>query len=264
MSILNVNQIQPVGSGQTVTISATNISAGSATVTAGTFSGAFSSSGVSTFSDTVNVGAGKSIRLYGATSGYSDIVAAAGSASTTFTLPANGGSASQYLQTDGAGGLSWATVAGVSVAVIADQKANNTAGGTFTSGAWRTRDLNTEISDTGSIVSISSNQFTLGAGTYYIIWAAPAGGVAQHISRLYNITASSTVAQSSNAYDYPDPGLPLDQGYSIGFAVTAPTSSTVYEIQHYGNTTRSTDGFGIAANFGASEQYTTVTIVKVA
>jgi len=39
MSILNVNQIQPVGSGQTVTISATNISAGSATVTAGTFTG---------------------------------------------------------------------------------------------------------------------------------------------------------------------------------------------------------------------------------
>ena len=110
MSILNVNQIQPVGSGQTVTISATNISAGSATVTAGTFSGNLSSSGISTFSDTVNVGAGKSIRLYGATSGYSEIIAAAGSASTTFTLPANGGSASQYLQTDGSGALSWQTV----------------------------------------------------------------------------------------------------------------------------------------------------------
>ena len=110
MSILNVNQIQPVGSGQTVTISATNISAGSATVTAGTFSGNLSSSGISTFSDTVNVGAGKSIRLYGATSGYSEIIAAAGSASTTFTLPANGGSASQYLQTDGAGALSWQTI----------------------------------------------------------------------------------------------------------------------------------------------------------
>ena len=39
MSILNVNQIQPVGSGQTVTISATNIDTGSATVTAGTFTG---------------------------------------------------------------------------------------------------------------------------------------------------------------------------------------------------------------------------------
>jgi len=89
MSILNVNKIQPVGSGQTVTISAANIDIGSSTF---------------------NVGAGKSIRLYGATSGYSEIVAAAGSASTTFTLPANGGSASQYLQTDGSGGLSWAGV----------------------------------------------------------------------------------------------------------------------------------------------------------
>ena len=39
MSILNVNRIQPVGSGQTVTINAANISAGSATLTAGTFSG---------------------------------------------------------------------------------------------------------------------------------------------------------------------------------------------------------------------------------
>ena len=109
MSILNVNQIQPVGSGQTVTISAANITASSSTITANTFSGALSSSGVSTFSDTVNVGAGKSIRLYGASSGYSEIVAAAGSASTTFTLPANGGSASQYLQTDGSGTLSWVT-----------------------------------------------------------------------------------------------------------------------------------------------------------
>ena len=35
MSILNVNQIQPVGSGQTVTISATNIDTGSATFTGG-------------------------------------------------------------------------------------------------------------------------------------------------------------------------------------------------------------------------------------
>jgi len=76
----------------------------------GNLTGNVTSSGISTFSDTVNVGAGKSIRLYGATSGYSEIIAAAGSASTTFTLPANGGSASQYLQTDGAGVLSWQTV----------------------------------------------------------------------------------------------------------------------------------------------------------
>jgi len=39
MSILNVNQIQPVGSGQTVTISAANITASSSTITASSFVG---------------------------------------------------------------------------------------------------------------------------------------------------------------------------------------------------------------------------------
>jgi len=110
MSILNVNQIQPVGSGQTVTISAANIN---------------------TESSTFNVGAGKSIRLYGATSGYSEIVAAAGSASTTFTLPANGGSASQYLQTDGSGVLSWATPAAGKI-YHASQDVSGTGGYSFT------------------------------------------------------------------------------------------------------------------------------------
>ena len=44
----------------------------------GNVSGIVTSTGISTFSDTVNVGAGKSIRLYGDSSGYSEIVAAAG------------------------------------------------------------------------------------------------------------------------------------------------------------------------------------------
>ena len=69
MSILNVNQIQPVGSGQTVTINAANISAGSATLTAGTFSGNVtgnvtgtvnSTSGVTTVTQ-LNVGTGGTV-----------------------------------------------------------------------------------------------------------------------------------------------------------------------------------------------------------
>ena len=48
-----------------------------------------------------------------------------------------------------------------SYALIADQKAQGTISGSFTSGDWRTRDLNTELSDADDIVSISSNQFTL-------------------------------------------------------------------------------------------------------
>jgi len=92
-------------------------------------------SGVSTFttvkvgtaatidSSGVQVGAGKSIRLYGATSGFSDIIAAAGSASTIFTLPANGGTAGQFLQTDGSGALSFAS-AGKILQVVQTSKSN--------------------------------------------------------------------------------------------------------------------------------------------
>mgnify|MGYP007000107383 len=40
-----------------------------------------------------------------------------------------------------------------SYAIIADVKASNGNGGTFTTGDWRTRDLNTEISDPDGIVS---------------------------------------------------------------------------------------------------------------
>ena len=66
MGILNVNKIQPVGSGQTVTVSATNINAGSATLTAGTFTGNLTgnvtgnvtSSSTSTFSNGLNVTGG--------------------------------------------------------------------------------------------------------------------------------------------------------------------------------------------------------------
>ena len=61
-----------------------------------------------------------------------------------------------------------------SYAIICDQKDSTTDGGDFTTGAWRTRNLNTEIADPDGIVSISSNQFTLQAGTYLIKWSAPA------------------------------------------------------------------------------------------
>jgi hypothetical protein len=76
MSILNVNQLQPVGSGQTVTINAESISAGSATV--------INSSGV-------QVGAGKSVRIYGSTSGYADLIAPAVAGDQQFLLPGVGG-----------------------------------------------------------------------------------------------------------------------------------------------------------------------------
>jgi len=152
-----------------------------------------------------------------------------------------------------------------SYALICDSKGNNTDGGTFTSGAWRTRDLNQEISDEDNIVSISSNQFTLAAGTYLIKWKCPAMKVAHHVTKLILITGSvSSFTEKAGSSSYAGTGSVV-QNESFGLARVTLTGSGAFEIQHYGETTKSTDGFGQPANGYASESiYTTVEIYKEA
>ena len=50
------------------------------------------------------------LRLNGQTSGYVELEAPAVAGSNTLTLPNGNGTSGQYLQTNGSGGLSWATV----------------------------------------------------------------------------------------------------------------------------------------------------------
>ena len=55
-----------------------------------------------------------------------------------------------------------------SFALLKDEKNTSTGGGATLEKTWQTRDLNTIESDTDSIVTLSNNVFTLGAGTYLI------------------------------------------------------------------------------------------------
>lgn len=148
----------------------------------------------------------------------------------------------------------------ISVAVICDQRTQGTSGGGFTAGSDVVRVLDTEISDPDSIVSISSNQFTLGAGTYWIRWAAPAYDVNRHQSLLYDVTGAADVARGSSRYNETNNAI---NDYATGSAVISPASSNAYEIRHRCQTTEGNDGLGIAANFGA-EIYTIVEIMKLA
>ena len=147
-----------------------------------------------------------------------------------------------------------------SYAIIADQKTTGTNGGTFTSGAWRTRDLNTEIADPDGIVSIASNQFTLGAGSYLIRWSAPANQVGNHQSRLYDVTGTAEVAVGSNARVWTSAG----HTSSTGSARVSPSSSNIYSIEHQCQTTATTNGFGYNFGLSSKEQYTVVEIYKEA
>ncbi len=150
-----------------------------------------------------------------------------------------------------------------SYAIICDEKAYNVGRGSFTSGAWRTRDLDTEIADPDSIVSISSNQFTLGAGSYLIEASAAAHDVNRHIARIYNATSSSVVAYGQpNFADTGGNGT----GPSIVVARVTITGNTAFEIQHRCQTTKGTHGFGLSNDMasGIVNKYTIVNIFKEA
>lgn len=143
-------------------------------------------------------------------------------------------------------------------AYIKDIKPSSTNGGTFTSGAWQTRDLTTLEGDTG-FVSLSSNQFTLQPGKYEIVASAPAYQVVEHKIKLRNITDSEDSSLGTNA-----------RSGSASDAVTRSelnsiitiTSSKTFEIQHRCTSTFATSGFG--SSIGISDEvYTQVSIKKV-
>ena len=148
------------------------------------------------------------------------------------------------------------------VAVFRDEKTQGTDGGSFTSGAWRTRTLNTSQYNGISGCSLASNQVTLPAGTYYVEGQAPTGDVVDtHQTRWQNITDGTTAiigtsaVSSSVASAKPTTSSFVEGVFTIG-------SSKVFELQHQCGATQNTDGFGLAANF-TTEVYSTVTIQKL-
>ena len=187
------------------------------------------------------------------------------SADLTFKLPVADGTAGQVLKTDGSGNLSWTTPSVSlfsSYAVIEDQKTAGNNGGTFTSGDWRTRDLQTEIFDPDNIVSISSNQFTLQAGNYFIEASAPAYNVDRHQAALYDITADNFHTVGTNEYAKGDAGT---GSRSIVTARVTISSANVYEIRHRCQTTFATYGFGVfigTSQWITDNNYTYVKIFK--
>jgi hypothetical protein len=159
-------------------------------------------------------------------------------------------------------GLKWAAPAGggSTNAVFTNAKASGTDDGTFTSGAWRTRDLNTTDVNNISGASLSSNQITLPAGTYQVFASAPAFKVNNHQTRWYNITDSAVVQLGQNAYAGSGSIMTT---HSIVTAVFTIAASKVFELQHRCGSTVTTEGFGVNNNWG-TEIYSMVCITKVA
>lgn len=157
------------------------------------------------------------------------------------------GSNGQVLTLSG-GVPSWAAAAGGMRAPdiwVRDEKASGTNGGGFTSGADRTRDLNTiKVNNIGA--SLASNQLTLPAGTYYLHWRAPSLAVSLSQSWLYNVTAGAVVERGSSCSG----GTTFPTIDSIGAAMFTLSNTSLLELRHRSSGSQATNGFGAATSLG--------------
>jgi len=123
--------------------------------------------------------------------------------------------------------------------------------------------LNTAVRNVGSLASLSSNQITLPAGTYFIKWGTPGYFCNGQKSRLQNITDASTVAIGTAEFS-PNALADMTATRSEGSVVVTIAGSKAFEIQHQCQTTAGTAGLGRATGFSVVEVYTRVEITKLA
>lgn len=145
------------------------------------------------------------------------------------------------------------------IAVVADRKTLGTDGGTFTQGAWRVRDMNTELADPENIASVADNKITLPTGTYFLFASAPSYKTSYHQVRLYNVTADEEIevgtSETSNASDNSTTRS------SVATVVTFEETTEV-ELQHRCLASRATNGYG-KANSWAVETYSLLWIIGI-
>ena len=134
---------------------------------------------------------------------------------------------------------------------VCDEQAANTSGGTFTSGAWQTRTLNTISSQVDVKASLNINQILLEAGVYLCRILCPAYAVNRHKARLRNMTDGTDLLLGTSEFA----GTAAQTTSIVAGRIDLPTQKVV-EVQHRCETTVATDGFGRASNFAVTEVYT--------
>jgi hypothetical protein len=142
---------------------------------------------------------------------------------------------------------------------VRDEKASGTDGGTFTSGAWQTRTLNTVKTNDIAGASLAANELTLPAGTYEVEAYAPAHDVTRHQARLYNVTGAAELALGSN--ENADPGDAVQSTSRVRGRFTLAGTSNV-RLEHRCSSTNSGNGFGFSVSWGTCV-YAEVIIRKI-
>ena len=161
---------------------------------------------------------------------------------------------SQWVNATGRGSTS--AIAGITkVATVKDVKAYNENGGTFAAATWVHRDLQT-LSDPYNIgISVNSNIIQVPAGTYSILWRAPAYNCGRFTSRLAYSSTSSTIASgityvvATSGYSHESQARADSTSLGAVSSVTF-TSTTYLKIEQYSTNgeTVEASGLGVSSN----------------
>jgi|TARA_R100000482_G_scaffold9908_3_gene2969 hypothetical protein len=200
----------------------------------------------------------------------------------------NFGTAGQFLASAGSSGVPvWTSVSTGGLiegyGLFCDEKTALTDGGTFTSGDWRQRDLNTTIAKVNFTHDPNSNSRLpltnaggvgedITPGEFIICWRAPAFDVGRHQTRAvmnaHTPYSDYVIGYGQNAFSAT---TGTSQTWSYGCAyVSLPISGNGQdkrvnlEIQHRCATSKTTSGFGLDAGFsGHVERYTHVEVYRL-
>ena len=138
---------------------------------------------------------------------------------------------------------------------------SGTSGGSSVATTWATCPLNTITADTSSLIgSLTSNQFTLPAGTYTVRAAQALANSNQCKLRIRNITDGVTLCLGMTLYAVSSGAIPptiLEGEFTI-------TATKTVALQYYATQAAGTFGLGLSLSSGENEVYADVVITKIA
>lgn len=147
----------------------------------------------------------------------------------------------------------------VEIATVRNEQTSGTNRGGLSSGSWTQAVLNTSMDDTG-IVTLSSNRFTLQAGTYEIVARFSAtDGCGGLRARIFNFTDTSVVREGTNAYSSTTALSPETVTSEVRAKITI-ASAKAYQLEYY--TTNGGQG-PLGLSTGGPEVFESVTIRKL-
>ena len=148
------------------------------------------------------------------------------------------------------------------IAIFNESQASGTNGGTFTSGSYVKRTLNTTVVNNITGCTLTSSVISLPAGTYQVFSSAPACQVASHQTKLRNTTDSTDIQIGSSEFNTSS-ALNAQTISTVQTVFTLAATKNI-ELQHRCSSTSASLGLGAQAGFGNSEIYSQITITRIA